>query len=87
MLLPREPVGHPVVESTQHPPNSGIHHPHLRPVQHGQLNQRQVDLPQGPGIRTFPAQQPRQPRSLPSFFLQVAFHRWTVVVRRQENSS
>ena len=45
-----QPVGHPVVVSSQHPPNAWYHHSRLGPIKQDRLNHRQVYLAQSPGI-------------------------------------
>ena len=85
-LPPYHPACHPVVESAQNPPNTGGRDPRLRPLNHDQLNHHQLYLYQGPGIRALPDQHLSQPIPLLPFYLKVADHLWTVIVRRQENS-
>ena len=86
-LPPCQPDGHPVVESAQNPPNVGCHHPCLRPVHHDQMKHRQVNMAQGPGVCTLPAQHPSQLRALLPCSMKIADHLWIVAVRRQENSN
>ena len=85
-LPPYQPLGHHVVESAQHPPDTWGHHPCLRPVHHYRLDHHQVYLAWVPGIRTLSSQYARQLRPLPYCLLQVADHRWPVFVRRRDNS-
>ena len=82
-----QPAGHPMVESTQHPPNAWCHDPHLWPIKHYRLHHHQVHLDRGPGIHPLSTHHPSQYQPLNPWLLQVAYHRWLVVVLRRENPS
>ena len=86
-LPPCQREDHPVVESAQNLPNVGCHHPCLLPVYHDQLNHLQVNLDQGTGVCTLPAQQPSKLHPLMMCSLKVSDHCWTVAVRYSDNST
>ena len=86
-LPPCQPVGHPVVQSAQHPSDVWVHHPCLRPVHNYQLDPHQVYLAQVPGIHTLSSNNPCNPRPLPPCFPHVADHCWPVFVRLCDNLS
>ena len=85
-LPPSQPAGHPVVESAPNSSNAVCHDPLLQPLKHDQLNHLQVNMTQGLGIRTLPAQHPSQPRPFLTCSPKVVDPLWLVIFLRRENS-